>query len=147
MSDFPDAFEDIAHDFELFEDWEDRFRYIIELGDGLGTATDSLYDEKYKVRGCASQVWLRLGPQDPVDNIASTPLRFEADSDSRLVKGLIAIMLTLANNQTAAQILKTDFGAALRRLQLDQHLTAQRNNGLAAMQTKLRSIATKLTAV
>lgn len=121
--------EDIIADFDLLDDWEDRYRYIIDLGRQLTPLPDSARIEGNKVQGCVSQVWLQTsigaGP-DPV-------VVFAGDSDAHIVKGLVAIILALYSGQRARTILATDANQLLKKLGLDQHLSPQRSNGLRAM--------------
>jgi cysteine desulfuration protein SufE len=132
--------EEIRADFELLDYWEDRYRYVIELGRSLPPLDDRLRTDANKVRGCASQVWLisRIQP-DPAGS--SPRLRFVGDSDAHIVRGLIAILLTAIDNRTAAEIESTDLGAIFAGLGLREHLTPQRSNGLTAMIERIRSDA------
>ena len=124
----------IRDDFSFLDDWEDRYRYIIELGDQLEPYPDSARDAAHKVQGCVSQVWLltsRNGADDPV-------LEFKGDSDAHIVRGLVAIMLALFSRRRASEILKTDAEATMREFGLDEHLTPQRANGLRSMVKRIR---------
>lgn len=119
----------IRDDFELLDEWEDRYRYVIELGDTLAPFPDSDRTAQNKVPGCVSQVWLttEAGPgPDPV-------MTFRGDSDAHIVRGLVAIMLALFSGQKASRILATDAEATLKTLGLDEHLSQQRANGLRSM--------------
>jgi cysteine desulfuration protein SufE len=131
------SIEEIRANFELLDDWEDRYRYVIELGRALPALEDSLRTDANKVRGCASQVWLvsHLQP-DPSDG--SPRIRYEGDSDAHIVRGLIAILLTALDGLTAAQIAATDLNSIFDELGLKDHLTPQRSNGLAAMIERVR---------
>jgi cysteine desulfuration protein SufE len=133
------AFEDIAENFEFLDDWEDRYRYVIELGKSMDTLDDALKVDATKVDGCASQVWL-------VPRISGTGadagFQFQGDSDAMIVRGLIAVLSALFNGLSVAEVLKVDANGALARLGLDQHLSAQRSNGLRAMLERIRILAT-----
>ncbi|MEZ5923893.1 MAG: SufE family protein [Hyphomicrobiaceae bacterium] len=125
----------IIEDFDLLDDWEDRYRYVIELGRELAPFPENERIETNKVRGCASQVWLLTH----VDRTAGEPrLSFQGDSDAHIVRGLIAILLRLYSGRTAAEIIQTDATAIFSRLGLDQQLTPQRSNGLASMVARIR---------
>ncbi|MEO0426078.1 MAG: SufE family protein [Pseudomonadota bacterium] len=137
------AFEEIAENFELFDDWEDRYRYVIELGKEMPALDDALKTPAYKVDGCASQVW--LVPAVEGEGAART-LSFEGDSDAMIVRGLIAVLRALYSGQSVAAIREIDAPAELARLGLEQHLSAQRSNGLKAMIQRLHGIATHAEA-
>ena len=131
----PESIEAIAEDFALLDDWEDRYRYVIELGRELVPLPDETRTDANKVRGCASQVWLVTH----VDRSGAEPvLTFDGDSDAHIVRGLIAILLRLYSGRTAGEILATDANALLERLGLNQQLTPQRSNGLASMVARIR---------
>ena len=133
----------ILADFELLDDWEDRYRYVIELGRGLSPLPDALRTEANKVRGCASQVWLATTPHR---NGGKTRLTFIGDSDAHIVRGLIAILLALYSGRNADDILKLDANAFLDKLHLKEHLTPQRSNGLLSMVERIRSDARAVSA-
>jgi cysteine desulfuration protein SufE len=128
-------FDAIRDDFELLDDWEDRYRYVIELGRGLAPFDESDRTEANKVRGCASQVWLatriEAGPDGP-------RLSISGDSDAHIVKGLIAVLLSLVDGRRADEILAVDAHKAFAALGLAEHLTPQRSNGFAAMVARVR---------
>ena len=130
--------DDLYADFEFLDDWEDRYRHVIDLGRDLPPFGDAARTAENKVRGCASQVWITsqvTGPQDdPV-------LHFEGDSDALIVKGLIAIAFMLFQDRPARDILATDAVPVLRRLGLSDHLTPQRSNGFAAMIGRIKADA------
>lgn len=129
--------ETIREDFAFLDDWEDRYRYLIELGADLTPYPAEARDDAHKVRGCASQVWLLTMPQE-----ADQPtLRFLGDSDAHIVRGLIAILLALYSGRSAAEIMAIDAEAFLKELGLDQHLTPQRSNGLRSMVARIRAEA------
>ena len=131
-------FEEILADFELLEDWEDRYRYVIELGKKLEPLPEDRRSPANKVQGCVSQVWLSTTVhQDGRDPCLS----FIGDSDAHIVKGLIAILFALYSGKTAKDILGVDANHALGRLHLKEHLTPQRSNGLMAMVKRIRTDA------
>ncbi len=129
------ALEDLAAEFDLLGDWEERYRYVIELGRELAPLDDAERSEANKVRGCASQVWLVTEPQ------ADGNLAFRGDSDAHIVRGLIAILLRLYSGRSPQEILAFDAKAAFDKLGLSGHLSSQRSNGLAAMATRIRKDA------
>jgi cysteine desulfuration protein SufE len=124
----------IRDDFSYLDEWEDRYRYVIELGEALPAFADADRTAANKVPGCVSQVWLTTdsGPgTDPV-------LTFHGDSDAHIVRGLVAIMLALFSGRTASEILDTDAETTLKALGLDEHLSPQRANGLRSMVKRIR---------
>lgn len=132
--------EAIRADFELLDDWEDRYRYVIELGRQLVPLPASAKTEANRVRGCASQVWLESRLSGPAGS-ADTRLLLTGESDSHIVQGLIAILLALADSKTAREILAIDIAARFAELGLKEHLTPQRSNGLASMAERIRADA------
>jgi cysteine desulfuration protein SufE len=126
------ALTDLADEFELLGDWEERYRYVIELGKELAPLTDAERSEANKVRGCASQVWLVTEPQ------ADGSIVFRGDSDAHIVSGLIAILLRLYSGRTAAEISGFDAKAAFDRLGLSEALSSQRSNGLKSMVARIQ---------
>jgi cysteine desulfuration protein SufE len=131
-------FEEIADDFAFLDDWEDRYRYVIELGRGMAPLDDALKVAATKVEGCASQVWI-VPRLEGVGRTAT--LDFEGESDAMIVRGLIAVLHALYAGLDAEAVLEVDALAELGRLGLDQHLSAQRSNGLRAMVARIRAIA------
>jgi cysteine desulfuration protein SufE len=131
--------DDIVENFELLDQWDDRYRYVIELGRTLPPLAESAHIEANKVRGCASQVWL-LTHVKP-DGAAGPRLIFEGDSDAHIVRGLIAILFTVYSGKRAKEILDTDALALFDRLGLRENLTPQRSNGLRAMVERIRAEA------
>jgi cysteine desulfuration protein SufE len=123
--------EVLAEEFELLGEWEERYRYVIDLGRALAPLTDAERSDANKVRGCASQVWL-------IDGYKNGLMTYRGDSDAHIVRGLIAIVLRLFNGRTPAQVLAFDAPAAFVRLGLTGALTQQRSNGLAAMVQRIR---------
>ena len=124
--------EDLAAEFEVLGDWEERYRYVIDLGRDLAPLTDAERSDANKVRGCASQVWLVTEPQ------ADGRLKFRGDSDAHIVRGLIAILLRLYSGRSSAEIGAFDAKAAFEKLGLSGALSAQRSNGLASMVARIR---------
>ena len=132
--------DNILANFELLDDWEDRYRYVIELGRGLPPLPDEARTEANKVRGCASQVWLVTDVDGAAAGIAPR-LHFKGDSDAHIVRGLIAILFAIYAGHRADQILLIDAHDVFRRLGLAEHLTPQRSNGFVAMVERIRSNA------
>ena len=128
------AFEEIAETFEFLDDWEDRYRHVIELGKAMPALEDSFKVPALKVDGCASQVWLR-----PV--IADGVFDFQGDSDAMIVRGLIAVLHALYGGVPAGQVAAIDAAAELGRLGLNDHLSAQRSNGVRAMVARIPKTA------
>ena len=123
--------ENICANFELLDDWEDRYRYVIELGRSLPPLPEAERTEANKVRGCASQVWLATDVNGAGG--AAPRLSFKGDSDAHIVRGLIAILFAIYAGRRADEILRIDAQAVFRRLGLAEHLTPQRSNGVASM--------------
>ena len=138
-----DAFEEIAETFEFLEDWEERYRYVIELGKAMPALEDAFRVPATKVDGCASQVW--LVPEIEGDG-AGGVFRFRGDSDAMIVRGLIAVLGALYNGLTLDAVTKVDAGAELARLGLNDHLSAQRSNGLRAMIARIQDVAARALA-
>ena len=131
--------DEIIDNFSLLEDWDDRYRYVIELGRGLAPLSERDRTEANKVQGCASQVWLATivrpdGQRGPV-------LTFCGDSDAHIVRGLIAILLAMFSGKQARDILSGDAIALFERLGLREHLTPQRSNGFRSMVERIRTDA------
>ncbi len=128
------AFDEIAETFEFLDDWEDRYRHVIDMGKAMPPLDDSFKVPGYKVDGCASQVWLR-----PM--IAGGVFDFQGDSDAMIVRGLIAILHALYAGLPVGQVGAVDATAELGRLGLNEHLSSQRSNGLRAMVERIRKTA------
>lgn len=128
------AFEDIAETFEFLDNWEDRYRHVIELGRAMPPMDAALQVPATKVEGCASQVWIM--PQ-----IEQGRFNFQGDSDALIVRGLIAVLHALYSGLPVEEVPKVDAPAELGRLGLDAHLSAQRSNGLRAMIKRIRDTA------
>ena len=129
------SLEALLADFDLFDDWEDRYKYIIELGNTLEPLSATEHCDDNKVPGCVSQVWLVTEKQ-------SDTLRFRGDSDAHIVRGLVAILLDLYSGRPPADILAFDARAAFEQMGLGEHLTPQRSNGFYAMVQRIRNDAT-----
>jgi cysteine desulfuration protein SufE len=129
--------EELAETFEMLGDWEERYRYLIELGRKLPELPEAEHNEANKVRGCMSQVWMtaRTEPGPPLR------LRFDGDSDAHIVKGLIAVLFMLYSGRTPRQILDTDIGEAFGRLGLESHLSMNRRNGFYSMVERIKQLA------
>jgi cysteine desulfuration protein SufE len=127
----------LQSDFELLDDWEDRYRYIIELGRTLEPLPDSLRTDATKVRGCTSQVWLASHTK-PSENGRGPVLTFQGDSDAHIVRGLVAILFALYSGKPAREILDTEPETVFAALGLKDHLSPQRSNGLASMVERIR---------
>ena len=128
------AFEEIVEDFEFLEDWEDRYRHVIDLGKAMEPLPDALRVPATKVEGCASQVWLHMRPEGGI-------FHFDGESDAMIVRGLIAVLKALYDGVPMAELGQVDPMAELGRLNLQEHLSAQRSNGLRAMIERIREQA------
>jgi cysteine desulfuration protein SufE len=135
---------EITDNFELLDEWDDRYRYLIELGRALAPLPEDARTDANKVQGCASQVWLTT---DVKPNGAGGPvLSFQGDSDAHIVRGLIAVLFALYSGKHANEILGTDAVALFERLGLKEHLTPQRSNGFRSMVERIRRDATHALA-
>lgn len=128
------AFEDIADTFDFLDDWEERYRHVIELGRAMPAMDPALQVPATRVEGCASQVWIM-----PI--IKDGRFDFQGDSDAMIVRGLIAVLHALYSGVPVAEIARIDAHAELARLGLDEHLSSQRSNGLRAMVQRIRQLA------
>ena len=138
------AFEEIAETFEFLEDWEERYRHVIDLGKSMAPLDDAFKVPATKVDGCASQVWIlpQIDGQGP-----QAVFRFQGESDAMIVRGLIAVLHALYDGLSLADVVRVDAAGELARLGLNDHLSAQRSNGLRAMIERIRSLAAeKLSA-
>jgi cysteine desulfuration protein SufE len=131
--------DEITENFSLLQDWDDRYRYVIELGRGLDPLAGPEHSEANKVQGCASQVW--LATRVAAHGTAGPVLTFLGDSDAHIVRGLIAILFAMYSGKHARDILATDAIATFERLGLREHLTPQRSNGFRSMVERIRSDA------
>ena len=129
-----EAFEELVEDFEFLDDWEDRYRHVIDQGKAMTALEEALRVPATKVDGCASQVWLHAQFNDG-------RLHFDGASDAMIVSGLIAVLRTLFNGLTPNEVLAVDARAEMGRLGLNEHLSAQRSNGLRAMIERVRDLA------
>jgi cysteine desulfuration protein SufE len=130
--------EHLISDFELLDDWEDRYRHLIELGRALPDMEPAFKTPATKVNGCASQVWIH---SRIVENSGAKKLSLEGDSDALIVKGLIAVVFKLFSTMSVSEIVNADAPAVFARLGLKDHLTPQRSNGLASMVARIKADA------
>jgi cysteine desulfuration protein SufE len=135
----PQAFADIEANLTFLDDWEDRYRYLIELGQALPPLAPEERSDENRVHGCVSQVWLVSERDGPT-------LRYRGESDAMIVRGLVAVLVALYSGRTAEAIAETDAIAIFDRLGLREHLTTQRSNGLVAMVNRIRAEARAIAA-
>ena len=135
----PPAFQDISENLAFLDDWEERYRYLIELGQALPPLAPEERSDANRVHGCVSQVWL-------VSTADDERLHFRGESDAMIVKGLVAVLIALYSGRRAAEIAQTDAIAIFDQLGLREHLTTQRSNGLVAMVQRIRDEARALAA-
>lgn len=128
------AFEEIAETFDFLDDWEDRYRHVIELGKAMPPMDPALQVPATKVEGCASQVWI-------MPRIENGRFDFDGDSDALIVRGLIAVLHALYAGVPVAEVARIDAASELARLGLDEHLSSQRSNGLRAMVQRIRQLS------
>jgi cysteine desulfuration protein SufE len=138
------SIEEIEENFAVLDEWEDRYKYIIELGRELPEFAESFRTSGNKVQGCASQVWLQSFVAD--SEKAEPKLSFIGDSDALIVRGLIAIAFALFSNQTAQNIIAIDATKELEQLQLTEHLSPQRSNGFLSLIARIKSDAKRTLA-
>lgn len=133
-----EAFEDIAETFEFLDDWEDRYRHVIDLGKAMEPLETAFQVPATKVDGCASQVWIlpKIEGQGP-----DAQFTFRGDSDAIIVRGLIAVLHALYSGLSLAEVMAVDANVELARLGLDEHLSAQRSNGVRSMVERIRNVA------
>ncbi|WBL33919.1 SufE family protein [Sinirhodobacter sp. HNIBRBA609] len=138
-----ESFEEIAETFEFLDDWEDRYRHVIELGKAMAPMDDAVKVPATKVEGCASQVWLlpRIEGTGP-----AARFDFQGESDALIVRGLIAVLHALYSGLSVAEVSNVDAKAELGRLGLNEHLSQQRSNGVAAMVERIRRLAAEAAA-
>lgn len=139
------TFAELEENFALIDDWEDRYRYVIELGRALPPMPDALKSDHHKVRGCASQVWLVVEAA-PAEPGRPPVLHIQGDSDAHIVRGLVAILLAIYQDRPADEIAGHDALADFAKLGLKDHLTPQRSNGLASMVARIRNEAKEALA-
>lgn len=133
--------EDIIENFSYLDDWEDRYKYVIELGKELEPMPEALQVDANKVRGCTSQVWLATSVQE---RDGEPVLHFLGNSDAHIVRGLVCITLAIYNDKTAREIADLDAEAIFQKIQLRDHISAQRSNGLNSMLQRIRADAQNL---
>jgi cysteine desulfuration protein SufE len=132
------SIDEIVENFELIDDWDERYRYVIELGRMMEPLPEEAHNDANKVRGCASQVWL----ETKLDRRAPDPvLELRGDSDAHIVRGLVALLISLYSGKTASEALTTDAIGLFKSLGLSEHLTPQRSNGVRSMVERIRSDA------
>ena len=135
--------DDIVGNFEMLDDWDDRYRYLIELGRELEPLSEAAHNDANKVRGCASQVWVETSVVGGPDGVLRLSLR--GDSDAHIVRGLITLVFALYSGKAASEIIETDAQPVFDRLGLSQHLTPQRSNGVRAMVNRIKDDARQAT--
>jgi len=140
--DMPQNIQDMMDDFSFLDDWEDRYMHVIELGKSLAPLSDDERNANTKVNGCVSQVWLVLEIEK--DDRGNPVLNFRGDSDAHIVKGLVAVVLTIFSGRTAKEITDIDATTILSGLGLQEHLSPQRSNGLHAMIGRIKRDAAQL---
>ena len=133
-------FEDLIIDFDFFDSWEDKYKYIIELGKNFPSLNEEEKNNDNKVDGCASQVWLIIKKEKIGDKVI---LKFRGDSDALLVKGLVVILFSIFSEKSPDEIIKIDAFEKLRNLDLERNLTMQRSNGLSSMVKRIKEEAQK----
>lgn len=132
------SIDEIIDNFSYLDDWEDRYKYVIELGKELEPMPEVLQVDANKVRGCSSQVWLSTR----ISNEGNEPrLHFLGNSDAHIVRGLVSITLSIFNDKTATEIVDTDIESIFQKIQLREHISAQRSNGLNSMLQRIKSDA------
>ena len=137
MQAYPETIQDMIDDFAFLGDWEERYMHVIDMGKSMPPLSPEEKTDLYKVKGCVSQVWL-------VSEMKDGKLVFRGDSDAHIVKGLVAVVLQIFSNRTPAEITDINAGEILKALELDEHLSPQRSNGLKAMIERIQSQALAL---
>ena len=140
MTDFPPTTDELLETFEDLQEWDERYDFIIDLGRELPKPTPELQTQENIVEGCMSTVWMTAKEAQP-----GKAVEIEADSDSIIVKGLIAVLLSFYHGKTASEIVESDVSDYLKELGLNQHLSPQRRNGLFSMIKRLKAIAASLS--
>ncbi len=138
LQNIPSDIQDLIDDFAFLSDWEERYMHVIDMGKSMPPLAPEEKIDIYKVKGCVSQVWL-------VSDVQDGKLVFRGDSDAHIVKGLVAVVLRIFSNRSAAQIMALNASEILKALELDEHLSPQRSNGLKAMIERIQSQAQALT--
>jgi cysteine desulfuration protein SufE len=137
--------DDVIATFDMLDAWEDRYRYLIEMGRSLAPLTEEERTEDNRVRGCASQVWVVTTPTHTTDG--APVLDFRGDSDAHIVKGLVALVLSFYGGKSPQEVLSSDVMGLFKQLELSEHLTPQRSNGVRSMVERIRRDAAQaLTA-
>lgn len=139
VHDLPENIQSMIEDFAFLTDWEDRYTHVIDMGRQLPPLSDAERNPATKVNGCVSQVWL-------VSDIVDGKLMFRGDSDAHIVKGLVAVALEIFSSRTPIEIAQLDAEAILAKLDLSEHLSPQRSNGLKAMIARIKSEAERVSA-
>jgi cysteine desulfuration protein SufE len=134
--------EEIIGNFEFLDDWDDRYRYLIELGAGLEPLTEAEHSAANKVQGCASQVWIVMQRGEGADPVIS----LRGDSDAHIVRGLVAVVVSIFSGKRASQIAATEEAAVFEALKLSEHITPQRSNGLKSMVARIKQEARQAIA-
>lgn len=132
------SYDDLVENFEILDDWEERYRYVIELGKALPPLDEGRKTDATKVDGCVSRVWI---DSRTVEGDSGTRIEFDGDSDAHIVRGLIAILHTMLSGKSAGEIVETDVVGQLQRLDLAAHLSPQRSNGLGSMIERIKGVA------
>jgi cysteine desulfuration protein SufE len=135
------SIDELVANFEMIDDWEERYRYLIEIGRDLAPLEDAEKTEENRVKGCASQVWVVTEPEGAGE---ARRIRFRGDSDAHIVRGLVALTLLAFSGKTPEAILATDLFGIFGRIGLSAHLTPQRSNGVRAMVERIRADAMRL---
>ncbi len=125
--------DEVVENFALFDDWEERYRYLIDLGRKLPHMDEALKIDAHLVKGCTSRVWL-------VAHIKDGVLHFEADSDAHIVRGLVALLIAAYQGRTVDEVRNIDIDEAFKKIGMDQHLSANRRSGFYAMVEKIKSL-------
>ncbi len=128
-----ESLEEVVENFSLFDDWEDRYRYLIDIGRELPNIDESLKRDEYLVRGCTSRVWL-------IPEIKDNIFDFQADSDAHIVRGLVAILMAAFKGRSVEEIRNTDIEAAFKEIGLDKHLSANRRSGFFSMVERIKEL-------
>jgi cysteine desulfuration protein SufE len=136
--------DQIIESFEFLDDWDDRYRYLIELGRSLEPLPEEAHNEANKVRGCASQVWLLTSVEKGPDGAPA--LQLLGDSDAHIVRGLVALTLAFFSGRPAREIIEADAQKLFKSLGFEQHLTPQRSNGLRSMVERIKNDAARALA-
>jgi len=135
----PTDIDSITGNFEFLDDWEDRYKYLIELGEGLEPFPQSNQNDAFKVPGCVSQVWITSKVGDGPDPV----ITFQGTSDAHIVRGLIAVAFAIFSGKKASEIAATNEQAHFDQLDLSEHITPQRSNGLRSMVARIKETARK----